>query len=58
MPRFDLTPQEFERLLQLMTSGSVWIEYGSRQWKDYVELKYKIEDQAGKDKPTLHDRKK
>ena len=46
MPRFDLTPKEYELLMALMTAGSAFVEFGTREWKEYLELKHKIDKQV------------
>lgn len=45
MPRIDLTPAEYELLMALMTAGSTYIDFGTRDWLEYLELKHKIERQ-------------
>lgn len=46
MPKFHVTNDEWELMQELMFFGSERIEWGSREWKAYVELRAKLKLQA------------
>ncbi len=46
MPRFDVTPAEWEIMKELMAAGSVFIQHGTWEWKKYEELRTKLKKQV------------